>query len=98
MGHKTKLIKKTKLPNKKHIKIFFLCGPHLHARGPQNFLSRATFHSKKLRARGPQFADPWSRTSISDFNTVLSRKTGKSVILGVKISFLGWDLDFFAKF
>ena len=42
-------------------------GPHLHARGPQNFLSRAAFHSNKKRARGPhfargpQFADPCSR-------------------------------------
>ena len=33
--------------------MFLLCGPHLYARGPQNFLSRPAFHSKTLRARGP---------------------------------------------
>ena len=42
--------------------IFLLSRPHLHARGPHNFLSRAAFNSKNKRARGPQFADPWPKT------------------------------------
>ena len=33
-------------------------------------------------------------TCISNFITVLSRKTGNNVILEVKISFWGGDLDF----
>ena len=36
------------------LKIFLLCGPHIHARGPQKFLLQAAFQSKNLRARGPQ--------------------------------------------
>ena len=56
---KIKIIKLNQI-TKKNLKIFLLYGPHLHPRGPQNFLSRAAFHSKKLRARGSQifpFAD-----------------------------------------
>ena len=39
-----------KLPKKKNL----LCGPHLHARGPQNFLRGPHSIQKKLLARGPQ--------------------------------------------
>ena len=41
-----------KLTKINKLKIFLLCGPHLDALGPQNFLSRAAFHLKVLRARG----------------------------------------------
>ena len=62
MGHKTKLIKKTKLPNKKKKKIFLLCVPHLHARGPHFIQKKKRAREPKSfpqLARGPQFADPW---------------------------------------
>ena len=58
---------KSNSQKKTNIKTFLLCGLHLNARGPQSFLSRAAFHSQKLRARGsqlargPQFADPCYR-------------------------------------
>ena len=40
---------------KKTLEIFLLCGPHLHARGPQSFLSRAAFNLKNYVLAGRRF-------------------------------------------
>ena len=62
-----------------YLKIFLLCGPHLHACGPQSFLSRAAFRSKKLRARGPQFADPSSRTRLDSLLLITGQFSQKKI-------------------
>ena len=67
-----KINKIKKSYQKKNLEIFLFCGPHLHARGPQNFLSRPACYSYqnvlagcRFTCRGLQFADPCSRAKVA---------------------------------